>query len=274
MAVKHTRHGYWLEEAGRSTPAPPLAGDREADVVIVGGGFTGLWAAWHLQAAGARGAGRPARGRRALRARAERPQRRLLQRDVVLAADHARALGRRAGAGRRPRRRAGGGRDRRLLRGAGGRRLVPARRLPAGLDRRRPRPRLGRGARRLPRARRRRRGRAAERRGGRRAAAPRRSSAAAPSTRLRRRVQPARLALGLRERLRDARGRDLRVLAGALAARRRPAASRPARRAGAVRAGAAVLAIGAAAKARARPAARPPLRRLLPHRPHRAGARR
>ncbi|MEX2107233.1 MAG: FAD-dependent oxidoreductase [Solirubrobacterales bacterium] len=47
--MKHTRHGYWLEEAGAPAPAAPLAGDRDADVVIVGGGFTGLWAAWHIK---------------------------------------------------------------------------------------------------------------------------------------------------------------------------------------------------------------------------------
>ena len=46
--MKHTPHGYWLEEAGAVAPAPPLDGDRDADVVIVGGGFTGLWAAWHV----------------------------------------------------------------------------------------------------------------------------------------------------------------------------------------------------------------------------------
>jgi glycine/D-amino acid oxidase-like deaminating enzyme len=48
-AMKHTPHGYWLEEAGAVAPAPPLDGDREADVVVIGGGFTGLWAAWHLK---------------------------------------------------------------------------------------------------------------------------------------------------------------------------------------------------------------------------------
>jgi glycine/D-amino acid oxidase-like deaminating enzyme len=47
--MKHTRHGYWLEEAGEVAPAPPLVGDRDADVVVIGGGFTGLWAAWHLK---------------------------------------------------------------------------------------------------------------------------------------------------------------------------------------------------------------------------------
>jgi glycine/D-amino acid oxidase-like deaminating enzyme len=47
--MKHTPHGFWLQEAGPVAPAPPLTGDREADVVVIGGGFTGLWAAWHLK---------------------------------------------------------------------------------------------------------------------------------------------------------------------------------------------------------------------------------
>ncbi len=47
--MKHTAHGYWLEEAGAVAPAPPLDGELEADVVVVGGGFTGLWAAWHVK---------------------------------------------------------------------------------------------------------------------------------------------------------------------------------------------------------------------------------
>ncbi len=47
--MKHTAHGYWLEEAGAVAPAPPLVGAAEADVVVVGGGFTGLWAAWHVR---------------------------------------------------------------------------------------------------------------------------------------------------------------------------------------------------------------------------------
>jgi glycine/D-amino acid oxidase-like deaminating enzyme len=47
--MKHTPQGYWIQEAGIPEPAPPLRGDLEADVVIVGGGFTGLWAAWHIK---------------------------------------------------------------------------------------------------------------------------------------------------------------------------------------------------------------------------------
>jgi glycine/D-amino acid oxidase-like deaminating enzyme len=48
--MKHTPHGYWLEEAGPLDPAPELSGEHEADVVVVGGGYTGMWAAWHLKA--------------------------------------------------------------------------------------------------------------------------------------------------------------------------------------------------------------------------------
>jgi glycine/D-amino acid oxidase-like deaminating enzyme len=44
----HTPWGYWLEEAGPVTPKPPLEGDLDADVVIAGGGYTGMWTAWWL----------------------------------------------------------------------------------------------------------------------------------------------------------------------------------------------------------------------------------
>ena len=48
--MKHTPFGYWLEEAGEPAAAPPLAADLSADVVVLGGGYTGMWAAWHLKA--------------------------------------------------------------------------------------------------------------------------------------------------------------------------------------------------------------------------------
>ena len=44
----HTRHGWWLEDAGSATPTRALAGDASADVVVVGGGYLGMWTAWHL----------------------------------------------------------------------------------------------------------------------------------------------------------------------------------------------------------------------------------
>ncbi len=49
----HTAHGYWLSEAGGVSPAPALSGDVSADVVVIGGGYTGLWTAWQLRARGA-----------------------------------------------------------------------------------------------------------------------------------------------------------------------------------------------------------------------------
>ena len=47
--VRHTRYGWWLEEAGGVEPTPPLAGEASADVVVVGGGYLGLWTAWQLK---------------------------------------------------------------------------------------------------------------------------------------------------------------------------------------------------------------------------------
>ena len=45
------QRSWWLREAlahDAGQPCPPLAGDVNADVVIVGGGFTGLWTAYWL----------------------------------------------------------------------------------------------------------------------------------------------------------------------------------------------------------------------------------
>jgi glycine/D-amino acid oxidase-like deaminating enzyme len=51
--MRHTRTGWWLEEAvaalGPVVPAAPLESDATADVVIVGGGYLGLWTAWQLK---------------------------------------------------------------------------------------------------------------------------------------------------------------------------------------------------------------------------------
>ena len=46
--MRHTATGWWLDEAGPVEPAPTLAGETTADVVVVGGGYLGLWTAWHL----------------------------------------------------------------------------------------------------------------------------------------------------------------------------------------------------------------------------------
>jgi glycine/D-amino acid oxidase-like deaminating enzyme len=47
--MEHTAQGYWLAEAGDFAPMPPLSGGRQVDVVVVGGGYTGMWSAWHLK---------------------------------------------------------------------------------------------------------------------------------------------------------------------------------------------------------------------------------
>ena len=50
MVERHDAHGYWLEEAGPREAAPAArVGDARADVVVVGGGYTGLWTAWHVK---------------------------------------------------------------------------------------------------------------------------------------------------------------------------------------------------------------------------------
>jgi glycine/D-amino acid oxidase-like deaminating enzyme len=41
---------FWLAELPARDPSPPLGGAIEADLCIVGGGFTGLWAALHAKA--------------------------------------------------------------------------------------------------------------------------------------------------------------------------------------------------------------------------------
>jgi glycine/D-amino acid oxidase-like deaminating enzyme len=41
---------FWLDDLPPADPAPPVEGRAEADLCIVGGGFTGLWAALHAKA--------------------------------------------------------------------------------------------------------------------------------------------------------------------------------------------------------------------------------
>src|SRR5829696_306531 len=47
----HDAHGFWIADAGNPAVLPPLEGEHRADVVVVGGGYTGMWTAWHLLAA-------------------------------------------------------------------------------------------------------------------------------------------------------------------------------------------------------------------------------
>ena len=42
---------WWVSLGGPPPRRPPLPGPLEADVAIVGGGYTGLWTAWYLKRA-------------------------------------------------------------------------------------------------------------------------------------------------------------------------------------------------------------------------------
>ncbi|MBM3666718.1 MAG: FAD-dependent oxidoreductase [Actinobacteria bacterium] len=46
--MEHDAHGYWLRDAGPHEALPEASGELDADLLVVGGGFTGLWAAWEL----------------------------------------------------------------------------------------------------------------------------------------------------------------------------------------------------------------------------------
>ncbi len=45
--ARHDAHGWWIAEAGAPPALDPLRGAIDADVLVLGGGFTGLWTAWH-----------------------------------------------------------------------------------------------------------------------------------------------------------------------------------------------------------------------------------
>jgi len=50
LEVRYRARSLWLEGIeGPLAPRPSLAGDRDYDVAIVGGGFTGLWTAYYLK---------------------------------------------------------------------------------------------------------------------------------------------------------------------------------------------------------------------------------
>ena len=113
---------------GGVEPAPPLAGDVDADVVVIGGGYTGLWTAWQLRA---RGASVVLLEAERLRPRAERAQRRLLRDAVDAPAVAGRALRPRAGAGGLRGVDGERARDRRVVRGS--RASTPGSRAPGYL---------------------------------------------------------------------------------------------------------------------------------------------
>jgi glycine/D-amino acid oxidase-like deaminating enzyme len=51
--MRHSARSWWLDEAGDVDVASPLLGDLSCDVVVVGGGYTGLWTALGAASAGA-----------------------------------------------------------------------------------------------------------------------------------------------------------------------------------------------------------------------------
>ena len=235
----HDAHGWWIAEAGAPAPLPALAEDLDADVVVVGGGYTGMWTAWEI-------AEREPNARVVV-LEAERcgtgPSGRNggflsslwlsfpLLRERVRRAARARAVRGLGGVGRH---------GRRVVRGPGGRRVAPRGAAPGRLLRARA-------------GRRERRGR--QRRRGRRRSPPAETRAICDSpvfrggvaTRSGATVQPARLAFGLRERL---LGRGVRIFEGsrvrALHADRAPSGVVAETAGGRVRAGAAAVAVNAA----------------------------
>jgi glycine/D-amino acid oxidase-like deaminating enzyme len=46
--MEHTPQGFWLQEAGDHPSLPSADGKLSCDVLVVGGGYTGMWAAWHI----------------------------------------------------------------------------------------------------------------------------------------------------------------------------------------------------------------------------------
>jgi glycine/D-amino acid oxidase-like deaminating enzyme len=54
QVLRHNATGWWLDEAGKVEPLAALDGTVDADVVVIGGGYTGMWTAWHLLEAGAK----------------------------------------------------------------------------------------------------------------------------------------------------------------------------------------------------------------------------
>jgi glycine/D-amino acid oxidase-like deaminating enzyme len=51
--VRRSAHGFWLAEAGPVEPCPALGEDLRADVLVIGGGYLGMWTAWELTRGGA-----------------------------------------------------------------------------------------------------------------------------------------------------------------------------------------------------------------------------
>jgi glycine/D-amino acid oxidase-like deaminating enzyme len=49
VIATHDAQGWWLAQLSPVEPRPPLEREATADVVIVGGGYTGMWTAWLIR---------------------------------------------------------------------------------------------------------------------------------------------------------------------------------------------------------------------------------
>jgi glycine/D-amino acid oxidase-like deaminating enzyme len=45
---RHNATGWWLDEAGGVEARPRLSETLDADVLVIGGGYAGMWTAWHV----------------------------------------------------------------------------------------------------------------------------------------------------------------------------------------------------------------------------------
>jgi glycine/D-amino acid oxidase-like deaminating enzyme len=51
--MQRSAHGFWLADTRPVVARPVLDGRERADVLVIGGGYLGMWTAWHLAEAGA-----------------------------------------------------------------------------------------------------------------------------------------------------------------------------------------------------------------------------
>src|SRR4051812_43276538 len=51
--MQRSAHGFWLADAGPVVARPALGASASADVLVIGGGYLGMWTAWYLARAGA-----------------------------------------------------------------------------------------------------------------------------------------------------------------------------------------------------------------------------
>ena len=159
--MRHTRYGYWLEEAGPVEPTPAARGRHDGGRRHRRRRLPRPLDGVAAEGARARARRRRARGR-ARGARAERAQRRLRLDALGRPPDPARPRRRRPRGRGLPRLRARGPRDRSVVRRAGRRRVVPRRAARCRSRRARPARRLGRARRGVRGGRRARRGAAAD----------------------------------------------------------------------------------------------------------------